>query len=253
MKASKLNIGVIGAGQIGGTLIRQYTKAGHNVKMTNASDLDKLKQLASETGAHAGTLKDTITDVDVIVLSIPFVQVPELPKHAFRDRHSGIPIIDTCNYYPIRDGLIKEVEEGMLESIWVSNHLQRPVIKAYNNIFAESLIYSGKPKGDPNRIALPISGDDKNAKEIVAILIDISGFDSLDYGALQESWKQQPGSPVYCTDLTLSQLQKSLAIASPKGLPEKRELGLKYILEKGHEKWMDTVLHNRTIYKSVLE
>ncbi len=93
MKASKLSIGVIGAGQIGGTLIRQYTKAGHNVKMTNARGLDKLKHLASETGAHAGTLNDIITDVDVIVLSIPFVQVPELLTHAFRYRHPRIRII----------------------------------------------------------------------------------------------------------------------------------------------------------------
>ena len=141
----------------------------------------------------------------------------------------------------------------MPESVWVSNQLPRPVIKAYNNIFYRSLVNSGVPKGTAPRLALAIAGDDKQSKEVVSMLIDDSGFDSLDYGSLQDSWRQQPGSPVYCTDLTLSQLKKSIVKARKELLPERRELGLKYILKHDPALWLDNVKHNRKIYGSDLE
>ncbi|MBA4057582.1 MAG: 3-hydroxyisobutyrate dehydrogenase, partial [Marivirga sp.] len=162
-------------------------------------------------------------------------------------------IIDTCNYYPIRDGIIEDIENGMPESVWVSNHLQHSVIKAYNSIFYGSLVNLGLSKGAASRLALPISGDDKHSKDLVSILVDDSGFDSLDYGSLQDSWRQQPGSPVYCTDLTLTQLEKSIGKARKELLPERRELGLKLIFKHGPERWMDNVKHNRKIYESELE
>src|SRR5215213_10490384 len=129
----------------------------------------------------------------------------------------------------------------MPESIWVTNQLQRPVVKAYNSILAGSLVQSGLSKGSASRIALPISGDDKKSKDLVSTLINDSGFDSLDYGSLHDSWRQQPGSPAYCTDLTLTQLKKSIEKARKELLPERRELGLKYILNHEPELWMDNV------------
>jgi predicted dinucleotide-binding enzyme len=248
-----MRIGIIGAGEMGGTLIRQYSKAGHKVKMSNSSGTKKLKSLASETGASAVTLEDVVTDVDVIVISIPLVGILKLPQQLFKNISSNTIIVDTCNYYPIRDGIIKEIEEGMPESVWVSHQLQLPVIKAYNNILYRSLVNSGLPKGNDSRTALPIAGDDKQSKDLVSILIDDSGFDCLDYGSLQDSWRQQPGSPVYCTDLTLSQLKKSIVKANKELLPERRELGLKYILNHDPELWKDNVNHNRKIYESVLD
>ena len=195
-----MKIGIIGAGEIGGTLIRQYSKAGHSVKMANSSGIEKLKSLALETGASAVTLADVVTDVDVIVIAIPLIGILKLPQQLFKNTSANTTIVDTCNYYPIRDGRIEDIENGMPESVWVSNQIQRPVIKAYNSILDGSLVYSGLTKGDPLRLALPISGDDKQSKDLVSTLIDDSGFDSLDYGTLQDSWRQQPGSPVYCTD-----------------------------------------------------
>jgi len=248
-----MKIGIIGAGQIGGTLVRQYTKAGHHVKMTNSGDIEKLGNLALETGASAVTLMDVITDVDVVVIAIPLIAMLKLPKQLFKKTSISTAIIDTCNYYPIRDGKIEDIENGMPESVWVSNQIQRPVIKAYNNILAGSLVCSGLGKGDPLRLALPVAGDDKQSKDIVSVLIDDSGFDALDYGSLQDSWKQQPGSPVYCTDLTLPQLKKSLAKARKELLPERRELGLKYILSHDREQWRENVEYNREIYESELD
>jgi len=201
---------MIGAGEMGGTLIRQYSRAGHIVKMANSSGTEKLKSLALETGASAVKLTEIVTDVDVIVITIPLIGILKLPQHLFKNTSASTTVIDTCNYYPIRDGIIEDIEDGMPESVWVSNQLQRPVIKAYNSILYRSLVNSGLPKGTVSRLALPIAGDDKQSKDLLSILIDNSGFDSLDYGSLQDSWKQQPGSPVYCTDLTLTQLKKSI-------------------------------------------
>jgi len=248
-----MKIGIIGAGEMGGTLIRQYSKAGHSVKMANSSGAEKLKNIALETGASAVTLTEVVTDVDVIVITIPLIGIIKLPQLLIKNTSANTTIIDTCNYYPIRDGIIEDIEDGMPESVWVSNQLQRPVIKAYNNILYRSLVNSGLAKGTTSRIALPISGDDKQSKDLVSILVDDSGFDSLDYGSLQDSWRQQPGSPVYCTDLTLTQLKKSIEKVRKELLPERRELGLKFILKHDPELWMDNVKYNRIIYESDLD
>jgi 8-hydroxy-5-deazaflavin:NADPH oxidoreductase len=248
-----MKIGIIGAGEMGGTLIRQYSKAGHKVKMTNASGIEKLKHLALATGATAVTLMDVVTDVDVIVITIPLIEILKLPQDLFKNASANTTIIDTCNYYPIRDGIIQDIEDGMPESVWVSNQLQWPVVKAYNTILYRSLVNSSRPKGTTTRLALPISGDDRPSKDLVSTLVDNSGFDSFDYGSLQDSWRQQPGSPVYCTDLTLPQLKKSIKNARKVLLPERREVGLKFIMKHDPELWMDNVKHNRKIYEGELD
>ena len=252
-----MKIGIIGAGQIGGTLIRQYSKAGHRVKMANSSGIEKLRSLASKTGASGVTLTEVVTDVEVIVIAIPMIGILKLPKQLFKNAPESTVIIDTCNYYPIRDGRIEDIENGMPESVWVSNQLQRPVIKAYNSILAGSLVCSGLSKGDPQRLALPVAGDNKQSKVLVSTLIDDSGFDSLDYGTLQDSWRQQPGSPVYCTDLNLTQLKKTIAKARKELLPGRRELGLSFIMKHDPALWMDWwkdfAIHSRNIYESDLD
>jgi len=251
-----LKVGIIGAGQIGGTLIRQYSKAGHRVKMANSSGIEKLSRLALETGASGVMLTEVVIDVEVVVIAIPLIAILKLPKQLFKNASPNTTIIDTCNYYPIRDGRIEAIENGMPESVWVSNQVQRPVIKAYNNILAGSLVCSGLRKDDPLRLALPISGDNKQSKDLVSTLIDDSGFDCLDYGTLQDSWRQQPGSPVYCTDLNLAQLKKSIAKAQRDLLPGRRELGLTFIMKHDPALWMDWwkdfAKHNRMIYESEL-
>jgi len=250
---TKMKIGVIGAGELGGTLIRQFTKAGHTVKMANASGMEKLKGLAAETGASPVPLPETVVNVDVIVISVPFIAVSKLPKDLFRNTPANLAIIDTCNYYPIVSGIIPAIENGMPESVWVSGQIGRPVIKAYNTILYRSLAQSALPEGHPARLALPIAGDDQSAKQIISALVSDSGFDAFDHGSLQDSWRQQPGSPVYCTDLTRAQLKRSIIKAKRELLSERRELGLKYILKHDPALWMDNVKHNRVIYESDLD
>ena len=247
-----MNIGIIGVGEIGGTLTRHYTKAGHRVKIANASGIEKLRPIAKETGAAAVELTNVVKNVDVVVLSIPFFAVRNLPGGLFNYANENTTVIDTCNYYPIVSGIIHEVVGGMNESVWVAKQIERPVVKAYNSIFYRSLVQSGLPEGHSSRVALPIAGDDKESKQLVATLINDSGFDCYDHGTMEDSWRQQPGSPVYCTDLTLSQLTRSISKANKEVLPERRELGLKHIIELGPERWQDLVQINRTIYESDL-
>jgi hypothetical protein len=141
------------------------------------------------------------------------------------------PIIDTCNYYPLRDGLIDGIGAGMAESEWTSVVLRRSVIKAFNNIMSDSLIRGGRPKGSKSRIALPVSGEDTEAKRFVIALLDNMGFDGLDAGPLSQSWRFEPGTPAYCPDPTLKELPSLLARADRRKATGNRDQAAK-IMEK---------------------
>ena len=141
--------------------------------------------------------------------------MPELPEDLFVGVPDDVVVVDTGNYYPQRDGRLDEIERGTTESRWVSRQLGRPVIKAFNNIYAKHLLERGKPKGAADRIALPVAGDDPRGKGIVMRLVDELGFDPVDAGTLDESWRQQPGTPVYATDLDAAAARRALADASP--------------------------------------
>lgn len=212
-----MRIGIIGAGNIGGTLTRRLTQLGHDVSVANSRGPETLKQLAEETGATAATVGDAARDAELVVVTIPMKAIPRLDAQILDARADGAPIVDTSNYYPQqRDGRIAEIEAGTQESVWVSEQLGQPVIKAFNNIYAEHLLKLGKPAGSEDRIALPVAGDDADAKAKVMALVDELGFDPVDAGGLADSWRQQPGSPCYAADLDANRLAHALAAASPK-------------------------------------
>ena len=217
-----MRIGIVGAGNIGGALTRRFTAAGHEVTVANSRGAETLQALASETGATAGTVEEAVADKDLIVVTIPEKNVPQLPEGLFAEVPPEVPIVDTGNYYPQRDGQIKEIERGLCESQWVQRQLGHPVVKAFNNIYAKHLLEEGKPQGHEMRIALPVAGDDEDAKRKVIELIDQIGFDAVDAGSLSESWRQQPGTPVYATDLDAEGVQNALREAQPERRPEFR-------------------------------
>jgi predicted dinucleotide-binding enzyme len=210
-----MKIGIIGAGNIGGNLTRRLTQLGHEVFVANSRGPESLRDLARETGAKAVTPKDAARQGEVVIVTIPEKNIPSLPDDLFAETPKNVVIVDTGNYYPRRDGYIADIESGTTESRWVSQQLGRPVVKAFNNIYAQHLLDRGKPRGAADRIALPVSGDDKRAKEIVIKLLDELGFDGVDAGGLDDSWKQQPGSPVYATDFDAEGVKRALAQASP--------------------------------------
>ncbi|MBZ5586406.1 MAG: NAD(P)-binding domain-containing protein [Acidobacteriia bacterium] len=209
-----MKIGIIGAGQIGGTLTRRLRALGHDVFVANSRGPESLAGLASETGAHAVTTAEAARAGEVVVVTIPEGKVRELPRDLFSGVPESVVIVDTGNYYPRqRDGRIDEIEAGSPESRWVEHQLGRPVVKAFNNIYARHLLERGRPQGSPGRIALPVAGDDRKAKEAVLRLMEELGFDGVDAGGLDESWRQQPGTPVYATDLDAEGVRRALAEA----------------------------------------
>ena len=218
-----MKVGIIGAGQIGGTLTRRLTDLGHEVFVANSRGPGTLSPLAAETGATAVSVPEAIRGVDLVIVTIPEKNIPNLPAGLFADTPDQVVVVDTGNYYPRqRDGRIEAIEAGRPESKWVAQQLGRPVIKAFNNIYASHLLESGRPKGAPGRIALPVSGDDEAAKAIVLKLVDELGFDAFDAGGLDESWRQQPGTPVYTKDFDADGVRRALSEATKKRTPEWR-------------------------------
>lgn len=209
-----MRIGIIGAGHIGGTLARRFAAAGHGVSIANSRGPETLTGLARETGVKTVTVNEAARAGDVVIVTIPQKNVPRLPADLFDGVPENVVVVDTGNYYPGRDGRIEPVESGTTESRWVSQQIGRPVVKAFNNIYARHLLERGKPAGAAGRIALPIAGDDPRAKQIVIRLLDDIGFDAVDAGPLDESWRQQPGTPVYTTDLDAAGVRRALSEAS---------------------------------------
>jgi predicted dinucleotide-binding enzyme len=216
-----MRIGIIGAGNIGGTLTRRLTALGHDVSVANSRGPETLRDLAAETGANAVTVVEAARDQDLVVVTIPEKNVPGLPSDLFVRTGDDVVVVDTGNYYPRqRDGRIDEIEDGMVESRWVEQQLGRPVVKAFNNIYAQHLLEKGRPTGIHGRIALPVSGDGEAARAVVLGLVEELGFDAVDAGGLDESWRQQPGTPVYATDLDADGVHRALAEATPDRKPE---------------------------------
>jgi predicted dinucleotide-binding enzyme len=215
-----MRIGIIGAGQIGGTLARRLTALGHEVSIANSRGPASLGELAKETGAKPVTVEQAARAGDVVIVTIPLKNIAKLPRGLFDGVPDNVVVVDTGNYYPQqRDGRIDPIENGTTESRWVADRLGRQVVKAFNNIYARHLLEHGKPKGALGRIALPVAGDDKRAKDVVIRLLDELGFDGVDAGTLDESWRQQPGTPVYGTDFDADGVRRALADARPDRTP----------------------------------
>jgi 8-hydroxy-5-deazaflavin:NADPH oxidoreductase len=211
-----VQIGIIGAGFIGGTLTRRLTALGHQVRVSNSRDPETLAELAAETGATAVWAADAAAEADLVIVSIPQKNVPDLAPGIVQTAKAGAPVIETNNYYPQqRDGLIAEIEAGLTESGWVAQHLGVPVYKVFNGIYWKRLLESGKPAGAADRIALPIAGAPGPGQDLVFAIVDELGFDPVDAGTIEESWRQQPGTPVYGGDLTAGPTVAALAEASP--------------------------------------
>ncbi len=218
-----MKIGIIGAGNIGGALTRRLTALGHEVSVANSRGPETLADLAAETGAQAVSVAEAARGAELVVVTIPEKNIPQLPPGLFDEAAAGVVVVDTGNYYPQqRDGRIDAIEAGLTESGWVARQLGRPVVKAFNNIYAQHLLERGQPAGTPGRIALPVAGDDAAARAVVLRLIDELGFDGVDAGGLDDSWRQQPGTPVYTADLDAAGVRRALSEAHPERTPEWR-------------------------------
>jgi len=206
-------IGMIGAGSIGGTLARLFNAAGYPVLVSNSRGPDTLAELVSSlgSGARAVTVEEAVEGSDIVVVSIPLrayaaVPVPAVP---------GTIVFDANNYYPARDGHFAELDDDRTTSSEIlANHLPGArVVKAFNTIYFVHLAEQGLPAGAPGRRALPIAGDDPEAKGVVTALIDAIGFDVVDAGPLAAGRDMQPGSPVYNAHMDAAELATTLGVS----------------------------------------
>lgn len=198
-------------------LQKKLSIAGHEVKVNNTDEFDALKTKAEELGVLPSTIQDVVKDFDVVILSVPTIAISSLPKDLFKEVSSDVIVVDTSNYYPFRDGEIEELKAGKVESVWVSEQIGRPVVKAFNNLLAQSLA------SENSTIAMAISGNDEKAKTITSGLVKDAGFDFVDAGNLENSWKHQPGKQAYCTELNASELNKALENADQKAASQIRD------------------------------
>lgn len=229
-----MKIGILGVGLIGTTLTQRLSAAGHDVKVANSRGPETIAADTLASGGRAVSAADAVVDVDVIIMSIPLNRIPGLAP-LFTDVPAQTVVIDTSNYYPARDERIAAIEGGQIESLWVVEQLGRPVVKAWNAIGSDSFARKAKPAGDPERIAIPVAADNDIERQLGMALVEDTGFDAVDAGPLTNSWRQQPGTPVYCTDLNRAQIPDALAAADAARSPKRRDLAAAAIAERfGH-------------------
>lgn len=217
-----MKVSVIGAGAIGGNIARRLSEAGHEVLIASVRGPESVSAEVSDAGARPVELEAVTQDRDVIILAVPFGAQPKL-KHLVATVPENTVVVDTSNYYPGMNGQIGAVIDGQVESLWSQEQLGRPVVKAWNAALAETQRSMGKPAGSLDRIAIPVAGDSAEARATVMQLVDDSGFDAYDAGPLAESWRQQPGTPAYCTELGLKDLGQALAVAEKDKAPGTRD------------------------------
>jgi 8-hydroxy-5-deazaflavin:NADPH oxidoreductase len=206
-----MRIGIIGAGNIGGTAARLFADAGHEVVISNSRGPETLSAEEGD-GVRAATVEEASEHGDVVLVAIPFRERETLPTDALEDTI----VIDAMNYYPGRDGQIAELDDDSTTSTeLLARHLDGSrLVKAFNTLEAGTLEEEGgRRAGDHSRLVLFVSGDDGMAKRTVMELIDEIGFDPVDLGELGEGGRhQQPGSPIYGAELTNPEAREALGL-----------------------------------------
>lgn len=226
-----MKIGILGTGHIGKTLVKKLSAAGHDVKVANSRGPETIDPELLTSGAQAVTTEDALRDVEAVILSIPLNAIPKIGALVGALPEETV-VIDTSNYYPFRDTTIDVIEAGQVESLWVAEQLNRPIAKAWNAIGSASLARKEKPKGDAGRLAIPVAADCDRDRDVAMALVEDTGLDAVYSGTLAESWRQQPGAPVYCTDLTRDEIAVALSAAERDRLPARRDLGVAVMQER---------------------
>jgi len=242
-----MRFGIIGAGSIGSIISKKLVENDHDVKIADAREMEHLE--GKELAGTPVRVEDAIKNIEVLIISLPTKAIPSI-RDIINQVEEEVIIVDTSNYYPFRDDEIEEIENGMVESVWVLNQLGRPVIKAFNNLLAYTLENEGTSEDSSGRIAMAVAGDDPAQKQIVRDVVHELGFDAVDSGSLNDSWRQQPGTPAYCTELTKDELTKALKKANKEKAPLLRDKVIEKFAEEKEVEFShkDVVSLNREIY-----
>lgn len=207
-----MNIGIIGAGYVGRSLAGAGMNAGHKVMISNSRGPHTLYSECGVIGCTAGTVDEAARFADIAIVAITMKHYKAVPVEPL----VGKIVIDTNNYYPGRDDAISPLNSNQTTSSeMLATHLPKSkVVKAFNAILMPHFDRDGQPAGSRDRRALPLAGDDAEAKKIVAELHDQFGFDAVDVGPLSEGWRFQPGTPAYCIRFNREWIRRALAEAT---------------------------------------
>ncbi|RBP02016.1 hypothetical protein DFR50_15613 [Roseiarcus fermentans] len=212
-----MKIGVIGAGFVGQAVGRLALRAGHEAMLSNSRGPQSLFSVAAAIGCAIGTAEQAAAFGDIVVVAVPLSAYRAIPAAPL----AGKIVIDTDNYYPERDGRIAELDrkETTTSELLARRLPASRVVKAFNAIRMTELERDSRPAGAPDRRALPIAGDDPDAKAIVTRLQGEFGYDTVDVGPLSEGWRFQRGTPVYCVPLGRDELERRLAATAREAVP----------------------------------
>jgi predicted dinucleotide-binding enzyme len=195
-------LGIIGSGMVGAGVARRAVDAGLDVVLSNSRGPESLADLVAELGprARATTPAEAARAAHLVVAAVPLAAHERLPRAVL----AGKTVIDPMNYAPTPAWRSPELDRDELTSSeLVQRHLTGArVVKALHNIGPKQLLDLYRQAGAPDRTALPLSGDDPAAKEQVADLLDLLGFDAVDLGPLAESWRSEPNTPLYALAYT---------------------------------------------------
>jgi hypothetical protein len=207
-------IGIIGSGHVGQSIAKAAIANGYDVVLSNNQGPGSLASVVKRLGSHASaaTPAEAAARGDFAVVAIPITTIDQVPVEPLE----GKVVICTINYFPERLGHIPEIDNGTTTAPGLLQaHLPKSqVVRAFSMIDAADMSEDGHPKGDPKRRALALSGDDPDAKKLVANLYDQFGFDALDIGGLDESWRVDAGQKAFVTHQNLAQLKDNVANAA---------------------------------------
>jgi len=210
-------IGIIGSGHVGSNLAGAAIAHGYDVVLSNTQGPDSLAGLAKELGPHASaaTPAKAAGACDFAIVAIPLTTIGQVPVAPL----AGKVVISTINYFPQRYGHVPEIDDGTTTAPGLLQaHLpESRVVRAFSMINAAEMSGDGHPPGDPRRRALAIAGDDPAAKRLVAGLYDEFGFDAVDIGGLDESWRVEAGQPAFVTRQNVAELTANVANAKRAG------------------------------------
>lgn len=208
---ARLKIGIIGAGQIGGTLAEHWVKAGHEV-LVSSRHPENLKSLADRLGplARVGTPADAAAFGDVILVSVPYGAFPQVGRdHA--DALRGKIVLDPGNPFPARDGPMADEARRKGTAAASLGYLGRVrLVRAFNTVPASILKTEARRAGE--RVAVPLASDDAEALEVAARLVRDAGFEPVRVGALARSRAFDAGTAVFGRGLTARELRRGLGI-----------------------------------------
>ena len=206
-------IGIIGSGHVGSNLAQAAIAHGYDVVLSNSQGPDSLAGLVKELGpqASAAIPAQAAADGDFAIVAIPIATIDQVPVEPL----AGKVVIATINYFPQRLGRIPEIDNGTTTAPGLLQaHLPASkVVRAFSMIGAAEMSGDGHPEGDPRRRALALAGDEPAAKQLVAGLYNEFGFDALDIGGLDESWRLDAGQPAFVTRQNLAELKANVARA----------------------------------------